>query len=265
MAELLAPIPAQSELSRWRGVIGASAGLWARDELRVEPHWWRALSGSRHPDYNVVCGHHPDAREPLLESLAALGARKLPGLCMLAGEGLGLARDLADEGLVCITSTPLVLFSLDGWVPDPAARLLGPGERDAAWAIVAESFGLDASVAAVALPLDGRVAGTSDTGAPRAPDRTYGLVEDGRLVSVVGMSGDGPVISGWSMATPPGLRRRGYGARLMQSAFVMEAAGGATSLVALSSPDGLPLYLSRGAVIVEWWQVWSRPRWVFGR
>lgn len=250
-------VPTQAEMAALRGVIGESAALWARLEMRVRPGSWRAFSGSRHVDYNVVCAHDPEGREDLLDGLAALTERRTPGLCMLAGPALGLARDLADEGLVCVTATPLVVFSLTDDGIDPDVRLLGPAERQDAWAIVADAFGLDDATAAVALPVE--------QPPEEATDRVYGLFDGGALVSVVGMGGTGDAVSGWSMATPTGLRRRGYGKRLMHSALAAEHQRGASRLVALSSPLGLPLYLGGGATILEYWQVWSRPRWVFGR
>ena len=78
------------------------------------------------------------------------------------------------------------------------------------------------------------------------------VIEDGRVVV-------------WSMATRTESQKRGYGRRLLDSVLVRQSeAGGAGSLLQ-SSAAGENLYRSVGYEVVEYWQVWSRPRWVLGR
>lgn len=174
---------------------------------------------------------------------------------MVAGAATGLAGHLADHGMVCVTATPLVCVPLRAGTLDAAFRTVPPEGRPAARALIASAFGFEAATATVALPA---VAGP-------AGERVYGLREGGATVSTVVVAGTGPVRSVWSMATPAALQRRGYGRRLFEATMHAEAAHGVTHLVFLASPPGLPLYLAAGGGIVEYWQVWSRPRWVLGR
>jgi GNAT superfamily N-acetyltransferase len=73
------------------------------------------------------------------------------------------------------------------------------------------------------------------------------------------------VMTGWSMATPPAWQGHGYGRRLLTTALAQAASNGADESILQASPSGEPLYRALGYEVAEHWQLWSRPRWVFGR
>ncbi len=69
----------------------------------------------------------------------------------------------------------------------------------------------------------------------------------------------------WSMATPPAWQNKGYGRRLLTTALASSAALGVTESILQASSAGEALYRALGYEVTEYWQTWSRPRWVFGR
>jgi ribosomal protein S18 acetylase RimI-like enzyme len=75
---------------------------------------------------------------------------------------------------------------------------------------------------------------------------------------------DGLVVV-WSMATRVECQGRGYGRRLLEAALSSELEQGAVGSLLQSSAAGKKLYRSLGYTDVEYWQLWSRPRWVMGR
>jgi predicted acetyltransferase len=93
----------------------------------------------------------------------------------------------------------------------------------------------------------------------------WGLFVDAAMVSCMGTAiVDGASIV-WSMATPARYRRRGYAARLLAGALAATRDDEASYSLLRSSSIGEPLYRSMGFEVLEWWQVWSRPRWVLAR
>jgi ribosomal protein S18 acetylase RimI-like enzyme len=69
----------------------------------------------------------------------------------------------------------------------------------------------------------------------------------------------------WSMSTPPDQQRRGYGDRLLRAVLSNVVEAGSEEILLYSSPSGERLYRSVGFRVVEYWQQWSRPRWILGR
>jgi hypothetical protein len=51
----------------------------------------------------------------------------------------------------------------------------------------------------------------------------------------------------------------------MRAALAGAAGAGARGSLLHAAIDGEPFYLSLGYRTLEWWQLWSRPRWVLGR
>jgi GNAT superfamily N-acetyltransferase len=93
----------------------------------------------------------------------------------------------------------------------------------------------------------------------------WGLYVDGELRSLVVTSDieDATVI--WSMSTPPRYQHHGYGRRLLTAVMARKRGSGAEDFLLFASAAGAPLYGSLGFDLLEHWQEWSRPRWVFGR
>lgn len=247
------------DLPRLRSLLGASTALWAGpDGVRVQPGWWLAQSGARSVDYNVALCHSASDGATIAESVEAINARRVPGIIMVAGTGLGDVQHLVNAGWVCIGSVPFMSRLLDGHgrAPETSARRLVAGESDVARMIVDDVFGVGPELAAVALP---------DSALTAPGQSIWGLYDAGELVSCLGAVVVEDAIVVWSMATPAAHRRRGFGSRLLTAVLIDAAAAGVSRSLLHASPDGELLYRSLGYVELERWQLWSRPRWVLGR
>ena len=93
--------------------------------------------------------------------------------------------------------------------------------------------------------------------------KAWGLFQAGELVSCAAVVTVDDTIAIWSMATPHDRQRHGYGRRLLSAIHAAGRDAGATTSVLYASPEGEPLYRSIGYAVAEYWQVWSRARWVF--
>ena len=244
--------------SELRRTLGGAARLWASPEHHaVSSEWWVALSGEKSVTYNVACCQSADAdvlTDRCLQPVLDLGR---PATIMLAGPGLATAQTLADLGWVTVAALPLMVLAAPSTSDDDAAvRDLSRQDLPAARELLADSYGLDPSSAAAAIP--DRALDSDEMG-------VWGLFDLDRLVAcVTTVIEDGRVVV-WSMATRTESQKRGYGRRLLDSVLVRQSeAGGAGSLLQ-SSAAGESLYRSVGYEVVEYWQVWSRPRWVLGR
>lgn len=245
------------DLARLRGLLGASAALWA-GSVAVEPGRWTALSGARGVDYNVVLCHGGSNGSVIPRSLEDIAAGGAPGLIMVADRALGEVGRLVEAGWVCVGSVPFMIHRLRTPLPtDAAARRLSATELPAARALVGEVFGIPEALATVALPDDATVApGRSVWGA-------FGA--DGALVCCLALVAVEGAATVWSMATAVAARRQAHGARLLGSALADAVDGGASCSLLHASTEGEPFYRALGYEQLERWQLWSRPRWVLGR
>jgi ribosomal protein S18 acetylase RimI-like enzyme len=66
------------------------------------------------------------------------------------------------------------------------------------------------------------------------------------------------------MATRSDCQGRGYGRRLLEAVFDHQFEEGATGSLLHSSVAAERLYRQLGFTVVEYLQLWSRPRWVLG-
>lgn len=238
----------------WR-VLGKAARLWARPELLdVEEDWWTAFSGQRNLNYNLACCASPSPVTLVERCLEPTLALKQPAVIMLSGAGLANAQQLVDRGWVTVGSLPLMALSdLDSSSPpSTGARPLAPGELDAARELLGECYGLDRATAAAAIP--DAVAQGKDLSA-------WGLFDGGDLVScITGVLQDDMVVL-WSMATRAECQRQGHGGRLLESMLSQQLADGAVGALLHASEAGEGLYRRLGFAVVEYLQLWSRPRW----
>jgi GNAT superfamily N-acetyltransferase len=244
-----------SDLGR---TLGSAARLWSAPGCHeVHDQWWLALSGERNVNYNLACclSGDPDVLEQ--RCLQPVLDQGRPGIIMLGGAGLATAQKLVDAGWVSVGALPLMLLAAlpDDASPSAGVRALGPGDLAPARELLAECYGLDDQTAAAAIP--DRVVGGSDVGA-------WGLWEDGRLMSVVTIAVDDSLAVVWSMATRPECQGRGYGRRLLAPVLQEQISRGATGSLLHSSVAGEALYRGLGYTVVEYLQLWSRPRWVLG-
>jgi len=246
--------PTASDL--WR-LLGSAARIWARpDLLVVHDDWWRACSGQRNVNYNLACCHssRPELlTEHCLEPVLAL---KKPAIIMLVGPGLATAQTLTDSGWITVGALPLmalrepVLSASDTTGARPLALADLPDARE----LLADNYVLDAATAEAAIP-DASV-GSPDMAA-------WGFYADGQLVSCVTTVRQEGFIVIWSMATRSALQKRGYGRLLLEAVFRQQFEEGASGSLLHSSAVGEKLYRQLGFTVVEYLQLWSRPRWVF--
>jgi GNAT superfamily N-acetyltransferase len=239
----------------WRTQLGVSTKLWAAQGHHVvEDDWWIALSKTKSVDYNAILCHGDNGAEAFARSLNEVRDANVPAVIMVAGAALGMTNALNREGWVCVGAKPLMVMTDIDAVADPDARRLQPEELADAQAIISDAFDVAPKFAEIALP---SVAASDPT------REAWGVFDDGALVSCVGAVTVDNTIVIWSMATPRALQGRGYGRRLLSSVLAASRANGADTSILYASAPGEPLYRSVGYTVVEHWQVWSRPRWVF--
>ena len=65
----------------------------------------------------------------------------------------------------------------------------------------------------------------------------------------------------WSMATRAECQRQGHGGRLLEAMLSQQLADGAVGALLHASEAGEGLYRRLGFAVVEYLQLWSRPRW----
>jgi ribosomal protein S18 acetylase RimI-like enzyme len=241
----------------WR-VLGSAARAWARsDLLEVHDEWWTAFSGQRNVNYNVSCCHSASPEVLMEHCLQPTLDLKRPAIVMLAGPGLATAQGLVDSGWITVGALPLMVLSgpvLSSAGPD-GARPLSVDELPAARDLLSENYGLDRATAEAAIP-DGIV--------DRDDQAVWGLYADGQMVSCVTTVIEEGLVVIWSMATRIDRQGQGHGRRLLEAVFLRQFAEGATGSLLHSSVAGEKLYRQLGFTVVEYLQLWSRPRWVLG-
>jgi ribosomal protein S18 acetylase RimI-like enzyme len=247
----------------WRAQFGMSASLWSSGGRHaVEDGRWVALSGADNPDLNIILcfgGDLPGVIQQSLTDVAEIGA---PSIIMVAAEALGWVQVLADAGWVCVGSTPFMRLGaadaqlgLELGATDPAGRRLVAGDLPGARELLAAA-NFDPEVDRATFP-DSIV--DSDSTA------LWGVDADGSLAAILASSTVGDVTVIWSMATLPRCQRQGYGRRLLGAVLPEVFASGTNTVLLSASTSGEALYRSVGFSVVEFWQQWSRPRWVPGR
>ncbi len=255
----IAPRAAESVVhlaARRRNLFGQSTALWSsRGEHAVEPGWWKAISGVRSVNQNVVLCHGTDP-ELVTRSLAILD-NKVPGMIELAGPALCHSKLLRDAGLVCIGSSPfMVLEHMVDHVfdTDPDVIEAAPADLPEIWDVLCETFGYTPEMAETAIPR--HLFNTPGQSAWR-------LSVDGRIGSSVAAVIIDSVLVVWSMATRPDLRHHEYGRRLLSTMLARASSQGVSESLLISSTAGQRLYEQLGYRVLEHWQQWSRPRWMW--
>ena len=242
-----------------RSLLGKSAALWSRHgDHEVEPGWWKAMSGAPNVDFNSLVCHAPDPGL-VTRSLDVVAAAKCPAVITLAGPGLAGAQVLNDKGWVCIGASPFMVLENVGDLAldvDPAVTEASPADLPGVWDAVSSTYGVGPTLARIAIPED-----VFET----AGQSVWILSDDGVVRSCVATVIVEGSLMVWSMATLPAWQNRGYGRRLLTTALARSTALGVTESILQSSPAGEPLYRALGYEVTEYWQTWSRPRWVFGR
>lgn len=239
-----------------RRTLGAAGRLWAAPEHhQVADEWWIACSGQMNVNYNVAFCQSPDPAvliDHCLQPVLDLGR---PAIIMLAGAGLASAQQLTEVGWVVVGALPLMALTdrNDPGVSGPGVRGLSGQDLSSARELLVDTYGLDDASALAAVP--DRVVERDDMGAwglfdgPTLASCFTGVVEDGLFVV-------------WSMATRHQCQGLGYGHRLLGTVLGRKFGEGVSGSLLQSSVAGQKLYLDLGYEVVEYWQLWSRPRWV---
>lgn len=249
-------------LSAWRTTLGRSAELWAgAGDHVVGDGWWMAMSGAPSVDYNVLVVHDGEVTAGISHALDTVAGAAVPALIMVAGRGLAGVDQLAQAGWVCVGATPFMVADLTSGrsytaEAEPAVRPLAAEELGSARGLIADAFDLDSELAAVALP---------DTVAEKPHLEAWGLFEQETLACCVSTASVDGALAVWSMGTPRSRQRAGLGRRLLAGVLGAAAGEGLSRSLLYASPAGIGLYRSLGYEVLEYWQLWSRPRWVLGR
>jgi GNAT superfamily N-acetyltransferase len=238
--------------------LGESARIWTGGgRHEVHEAWWLALSGELNVNYNLACcqSSSPEVvTEHCLKPILDMGR---PGIIMLAGPGLATAQALADAGWVSVGALPLMaLTEAPAHRPEiPGVHPLALEELPAAREILTDIFELDRSSAAAVIP---------DSAIGRSDMALWGLSEGDRLISSVSIAVQNGLAVVWSMGTRPEYQGQGFGRRLLEVALGEHFDRGATGSLLHSSVAGEKLYRHLGYSVLDYLQLWSRPRWVLG-
>jgi GNAT superfamily N-acetyltransferase len=239
-----------------RTMYGRATEFWAARGLRVEESRWIAMSGGSSALFNESLCHGPEGGAALLPTIEEMTAARLPATLSVAGEALRDVRRLVDMGWTCVEAQQFMALSLADLTADPAVRRLAADDVASAQLLVEDAYQLPDDLARIGLP---------DRAIERPGHAIWGLFVDDAIVSCMGsVIVDGAAVV-WSMATPTRYQRRGFAARLLTGALAACRDEGATYGLLRSSSVGEPLYRAAGFEVLEWWQVWSRPRWVLAR
>jgi len=252
-----APSPVgYADIADARTCYGRSTSAWSSSvRLQVEDDWWVALSGTPHVDYNLVLLHGPASPGAAPRLVEEVTAARLPSLIMLAGAGLAAAEALRDAGWVCTGALPFMARIGGPAVDDPDVRRLTADDLPAARALAAAAFGVPEEVGAIVF---------ADGAQDRQDCRLFGLFEDGVLRSCSFTQWvQGRYSVGWALSTAPDRQRSGYGRRLLRASTYHRIHGGGPPVALLmATPVAERLYREERYVTLEYWQIWSRARWV---
>jgi GNAT superfamily N-acetyltransferase len=208
-------------------------------------------------NYNLACCQSPRPAVLLEQCLQPVLDLGKPAIIMLAGPGLSNAQRLADIGWVVVGALPLMEIAdpIRSAASGAGVRPLAVGELPDARELLIDTYGLDNASAAYAVP--DRAVDDEDMG-------IWGLFDGDRMVSCFTSVVEDGLMLVWSMATRTDCQGRGYGRRLLGSVLDDHFDKGAAGSLLQSSVAGERLYSNLGYSVVEYWQLWSRPRWVMG-
>lgn len=245
-------------LPELRRTLGAGARLWSDPaHHQVADDWWVAATGQLNVNYNLACCQSPEPGVLLDHCLQPLLDLGKPAIVMLAGAGLAGAQRLAEIGWVVVGALPLMVMdqAIRTDVAAPGGRALTADELPLARDLLMDVYGLDRASAGYAVP--DQALDDPDMG-------IWGLFDDGQLVSCFTSVVENGLMLVWSMATRIDGQGRGYGRRLLGSVLNEHFDAGVAGSLLHSSVAGEKLYGRLGYSVVEYWQLWSRPRWVMG-
>ena len=215
--------------------------------------WQVCLTEWPHPLFNRVFIH--SARpEVMVEVDAILESRKIPVLINLIGGGLQHVKALQDVGYVLRWAQPFMIWTSDDSQDDFVLRdglsvkHLDGSSLDVLKTIYKESFVLSDDVV--------NLMGGLLFAHPLAA--TYGLFEDGEIVSAVMAIEYEGTIGVWNMATPIAHQKNGYGEQLLRHVMKRYKNLGAEKFFLTSSPAGKALYDKCGWQTLDYIPVFTK-------
>ena len=215
--------------------------------------WQVCLTKWPYPLFNRVFIH--SARpEAMVEVDAILESHKIPVLINLIGGGLQHVKALQDAGYVLRWATPFMIWTSDDSQDDFVLRdglsvkHLDGSSLDVLKTIYKESFVLSDDVV--------NLMGGLLFAHPHAA--TYGLFEDGEIVSAVMAIEYEGTIGVWNMATPIAHQKNGYGEQLLRHVMKRYKNLGAEKFFLTSSPAGKALYDKCGWQTLDYIPVFSK-------
>ena len=242
----------------WR-VLGSASRQWADPALfDIGDEHWLACSGGTNVNYNLACCHTAELGVMGDRCLQPLVDLRKPAIVMLCGAGLATAQLLVEAGWVSIGALPIMSLPERNWSASAtgvSAEVIELARDDlpSAREILVDTYGLDPTSAIAALP-DASVGGEGIA--------VWGIRAGGRLVGTVTTVVEEGLVVIWSMATLTECQGRGLGRALLDAVLGRTFATGATGSILHSSVQGERLYRALGYEVVEYLQLWSRPRWV---
>jgi len=246
-----AGMPHEHDVSSLMRIYGSSAESWVLD-WDFPSHGGSILALRWHPEGPnsvLVNGSSP---EYIANVIALLESAKIRAELLVAGSALSNVQVLVDAGWVCIGARPFMrrwCHSQNGGrsVITMVRELVSADDLATARRVVADAFG---SAPDLPLTVTDHV-------------RVWGVYLDGDIVSCATTVEIGDTVAVWDVATRPKYQRRGYSGAILDAIHERFAANPSVrQFILLSSPEGFRLYESRGYEVLDWWQAWSRPRWV---
>jgi GNAT superfamily N-acetyltransferase len=246
-------IPDERDVGSLMRVYGSSAAPWVLG-WDFPSHGGSIVALRWHPDGPnsvLVNGSSP---EYIANVIALLESSKIRAELLVAGSALGNVQVLVDAGWVCIGGRPFMRRPSHSQhrrrsVINTVRELVSVDDLMMARRVVADAFGCTPDLPAT----------------PTDHLRVWGVYLDGDIVSCATTVEIDDTVVVWDVVTRPEYQRRGYGSAILDAIHERFAAiTTVRQLTLLSSAEGYRLYESHGYQVLDWWQAWSRPRWVLG-
>lgn len=245
------------DLAALRRAFGRSAALLGRVEILEDDHFWASISGGRTAGYNLCFTDGGDLPAQVQRAVDLFAEHDVPGLFMMAGDGLAAREELRARDWVKVNTAPLLTYHSAPGQPDPKVVPITADNVDQAREAISSAFG--------ASPELGRDL-FNDWTLQHSDVCCLGVLDaDGHIVAAMAVTFGAEAVCGWGLGARPDVRNVNAGLRLVaQARRLAWDRDPHTPALSLVSPAGRRLGTTIGARWVEDWEVWSRPRWVLG-
>jgi GNAT superfamily N-acetyltransferase len=218
-------------------------------EMLLREKMLLGLTGGPTPDFNMcLADDSPNLEAVLAEAVERTRARSLPAIFMLSVQASQKLAGRHDElGLTPAGDAPLMVFTARPPAPDfgyDAREVSDESDLKDVAELISKAFDLDREWVGRTFASRALVENSSGVG-------FYLVTDNGKPLSTVTMTGAGPVIGIWSMATDPEFQRRGAGRTALLGAMAHRRSLGADAFYLIATPAGKPLYDSVGFRTLE--------------